>query len=199
MDFRTRYSKMAKKIVVISPTGPEIEPFLASRHAGKATVHVCGAGMAEAARMTHAVLKDRPDLVILAGIAGRYPSSRLAVGDVALVGSERVADLGAMRSDGFRPLFQKEYECPHALKYSDFPVVAANTVNTAASPLADHSDADLENMEGAAFFALCAEAGVPFLELRAVSNTVSSGRGDWNIELATRNLADALERISNDF
>ena len=55
--------------------------------------------------------------------------------------------------------------------------------------------ADVENMEGAAFFYVALQLGVEFYELRTVSNLVSTDRSSWNMELATTNLAAELELL----
>jgi len=58
----------------------------------------------------------------------------------------------------------------------------------------------LESMEGAAFFYACTQAGVPCLQIRAVSNYVEKRNRDaWQIGLAIKNLnsfaAEFLERV----
>ncbi len=195
---RKKQHTMQRRIVVISPTCEEIAPFMRSGFSVpgiEMEVVVGGVGMAETAATTASVLTAwQPSLVILAGIAGRYPSSPLEVGDVALVTRERVADLGSMHRTGFRPYAQTDYQCTLAESFADFVHATSFTVSTAALPEVN-TGADLENMEGAAFFALCLRCGVEFLELRAVSNTVSDSRLDWDIPLATANLASELERL----
>lgn len=62
----------------------------------------------------------------------------------------------------------------------------------AASPHVDRSAAQIENMEGAAFFDVCLREQIPFWELRAISNTVGEPFGQWNIPLATDALARAI-------
>ena len=48
-------------------------------------------------------------------------------------------------------------------------------------------------MEGAAFFEACLEAGIPFAEIRSVSNTVGEAdRSRWDIPLALAKLHEAL-------
>ena len=194
---------MYERVVVISPTREEIAPFAESGPGDGVTVVVAGVGMAETAEAVRRALAElSPSMIILAGIAGRYSGSVLKAGDAALVERECVADLGAMREDGFEPLFRKDYICPFAAAIDGFPKAVANTVSAAAAPFANlphttrpHPQADLENMEGAAFFAMCLGAGIPFLELRCISNTVGDAPAEWNIPLATANLAGALGRL----
>ncbi len=53
-------------------------------------------------------------------------------------------------------------------------------------------DAICENMEGAAAAHLCALYGVPFMEVRAISNRVEDrDRAGWNLSLACRRSQDA--------
>ena len=58
----------------------------------------------------------------------------------------------------------------------------------------------IESMEGAAFFYACRKAGVPFIQIRAVSNYVEKRNRDaWQIGLAVKNLntfaLELLERF----
>ena len=79
------------------------------------------------------------------------------------------------------------------------PEVAGLTVNTAhghepsIASLLDRERADVESMEGAAFMYACLVAGVPFVEVRAVSNRVERrNRAAWDLKGAI----DALGRVS---
>jgi len=201
---------MSENILVVVPTAAEGAHIdterLCEAFGDKVRVIVGGVGMAAIAASLARLLRDaQPRMVILAGIAGAYPDCGLSAGDVVLVATERIADLGAMRGERFEPLYQQVYHCPHVAAFPALRAVAANTVNCAAAahsapsgPLPATSGpvpAELENMEGAAFFAVCIELGVPFLELRAISNVVSDPPAMWNVPLATKNLAAALETL----
>ena len=52
--------------------------------------------------------------------------------------------------------------------------------------------ADIENMEGAALFALAKAEGVPCAEIRAISNYVGEERKDWKIDLALERLTETI-------
>lgn len=52
--------------------------------------------------------------------------------------------------------------------------------------------ADIENMEGAALFALCAEFGADCCQIRAISNTVGENRSGWRVKEAVTALHETL-------
>ena len=70
--------------------------------------------------------------------------------------------------------------------------VRANSVHrTFEAP----TDAQVENMEGAALFAMAEALGFRAVEIRAISNMVADEFVAWNIDLATSNLAEELLRL----
>ena len=60
----------------------------------------------------------------------------------------------------------------------------------------DMRGAEIENMEGATLFAVAREMGFRAVEIRAVSNVVGDEFKNWNIELATQNLAKTLKNYA---
>ncbi len=179
-----------KRILIVVPTEREAAFF--ARHDLRA--HICGVGMAECAATTaHLIAGERPALAILAGIAGTY-TDELQTGDTVTVASETVADLGRRNPDGsFAPLFQKTYSASFVPE--GFPAVHSNTVNTAGGIVSSSSEAVIENMEGAAFFAVCERFGVPAIELRTISNRVGDPVTPENLDLAARRLAADLSKL----
>jgi len=81
--------------------------------------------------------------------------------------------------------------------------ITVNTVHgneTSIKKLTGRISPQLESMEGAAFFYACKQAGLPCLQIRAVSNYVEKRNRDaWQIGLAIKNLnsfaADLLYQI----
>ena len=147
-------------------------------------VVISGVGMAETAAtlarmLSSQSLQDR--VVILAGIAGCY-EQRCAIGEVVEVVSEVVSELPER--------FRKTY-CVEA--FTTLRGVASNTVSRCN---ADSCGADIENMEGATLFAMARELGFRAVEIRAVSNIVGDEFKNWNIELATQNLAKTLKNYA---
>ena len=66
------------------------------------------------------------------------------------------------------------------------------SVRSIATASASRVGVQIENMEGAAFFYACLQCGVPFLELRAVSNRVGDPFPEWDVRGAVTALADSL-------
>lgn len=88
----------------------EPEPLLAGRafRRGRISGHevvyvVSGMGKANAANAaTLLIERFRPDLIILFGVGGAYPSSGLRPGDIAIAEKEIYGDEGVLTSKGFR-------------------------------------------------------------------------------------------------
>ena len=127
----------------------------------------------------------RFDLAVNLGVAGSY-RDRYPVGSVVQVLTERFGD---------RPGRVLANPAPPAL-FSTLPQVAGNTV-PALEARYRKVEADIESMEGAAFFEACLRAGVPFAEIRAVSNAIGEeDRTRWNIPLALHNLHSSLNALT---
>lgn len=190
-------------IDVIFPTVTEAEGFTPT--AGVRT-HICGVGLTDAAVFTAGLLAgERPDAVVMGGIAGGYAHSHFKIGDTVMVRREREADLGFFYPDGFRLLARTDndmefplsewIECPWADESLGLPLASSNSMNAAMAPFAPIDDADIENMEGAAFFKACLRAGVPFYEIRSISNEVDLNRKAWDLHGAVARLGKELERF----
>lgn len=194
---------MAGNTIILFPTAMEAEPFTL-KYGGRAGLEICGIGLTECAAATARIIAEKkPDLLILAGIAGAYKGKGLQKGDTVLVTREISADLGSMTDGGFRPLPKSGgsmtgnfYDCPTPLP-DIFPKAVSNSVNTAATPCIAETGAEaaIENMEGAAFFAVCGALGTPFAEIRTVSNYVGEPRTQWTIPQAVGKLADGVAAL----
>lgn len=142
---------------------------------------------------------NRYNLVIQIGICGAINRS-LEVGEVVVVESDYVADLGAWRledtkfvpfeSEIFKPTNNFQSATLNALKK-----VSGLTVNTACAPYLDRQKGDVESMEGAAFFAVTKLKSPHVLQLRAVSNYLDTPREEWKIGLALQNLSLVVKNI----
>lgn len=180
------------------------------------TLLVTGAGLtATAFALGRALAAQRYNLVINAGICGALDRS-LPIGEVVQVVSEVFADMGAEEADGsFTDAFgigllgpdQPPFKSGMLLNeggstYDFLPKVAGISVNKvhgaeqSIAALQQRLPAQIESMEGAAFFYACLMSDMPFLEIRAVSNYVEPRNKDnWNIPLAIDRLNEVLVQM----
>ena len=144
-------------------------------------IAICGVGAVETALSVAKIIESkRPEAVVLCGIAGAYDKT-LKVGDVVSVVTENTASLPAI----YRKSYSATLELP-------LPEVASNTVMAVG---AEAAGAAVENMEGAALFALCNHYGVKCAQIRAISNYTDDCRSAWDIPTALEALTATINRL----
>ena len=152
----------------------------------------CGVGPVEAAAATARVLAvDAPAAVVHIGIAG----GRGITPGGLVIGSESVyCDIAAVI-----PVIDRVDPDPGLLAAmrATLPDALALPIGTSAAVGGLTSGGlHVEAMEGFAVLRACAQAGVPAIELRAISNEISEAdRGRWRIGRALETLADAIPRV----
>ena len=178
---------------------------------------ITGIGLVSATYQLHkALAASRPHLVIQAGIAGCFDPTRPR-GTVMVVSEDAIGDQGVEEGDGFKDLFelklleedrppyqQGRLPNPHLdrLNLGDLPrvrSVSVNEISTNPARIAYYQkryNAMLESMEGAALHYVCLQEGIPFLQLRSVSNYAGErDKANWEIGKACTKLNEALIRI----
>lgn len=190
------------RVLVLRATQMELAPaqgWLEAIAPGTVVVETVGVGPYHAAfQVARLVALHRPDVVVLVGIAGAYPEAGIVPGETFLVCEERAADLGAFRQTGFEHTFEERIICPYLFEIHGFDLAVSNSVSVAAAPFVSREGVQIENMEGIAFFYACQQMGVPFLELRTVSNLVGEPFQAWDLPLATKNLSVALKQLLHE-
>jgi futalosine hydrolase len=211
-------------IVLIAATTFEIQPVIdflqqpeGSIQGHSVEVVITGVGLLHTSyRLTSCLRQHRPDLMLQAGIGGSFSSS-LSPGQVVLVGQEIVGDLGVEEDRVFKDVtdmgFLPANEFPYANKWlvnaqvaqwahPGLPVVKGITVNEITTRperialLQQKYAASVESMEGAAFHYVALQEGIPFLQLRAISNFVGErDKAKWRIKEAITGLNDELMKI----
>jgi futalosine hydrolase len=153
----------------------------------------CGVGPVEAALQTaRALAERRPEAVLHIGIAG----ARGIAPPALVVGSESVYcdvidPLSILpRVERIEPdgafLARVRTALPEALL---LPIATSGRVGGGTA-------CDVEAMEGFGVLRACALAGVPAVELRAISNAPDEAdRGAWRFEDAFAALGDAVARV----
>jgi futalosine hydrolase len=154
-----------------------------------ADVLVCGIGPVEAAVRTARAIADlRPDAVLHIGLAG----ARTLEPPALVLGSEAVYE------DARGPLLLSRIEPDAELLERirrGLPEAHVLPIGTSAY-VGGTSACEVEAMEGFAVLRACALAGVPAVELRAVSNAIDEpDRAKWRFDDALAALADALDRL----
>jgi len=197
-------------LLVVCAVEAERAAILAGGHPA-VDVIAAGVGSAAAAATTaRALAGGTHQAVLSAGIGGGF-TGRVPVGGLALADRSVAADLGADSPDGFVSLDQLGFGVtalpadPDLLKSLRValpdavagPILTVTTVTGTADGvarlLARHPDAVAEAMEGFGVATAAAQVGVPFAELRTISNPVGPrDRNAWRV-------ADALETLTSAF
>jgi futalosine hydrolase len=173
-----------------------------------------GVGMvATAAWCSRTLTQVRYDLALNLGVCGSFDRA-LAPGAVVHVASDRIAELGAEDDDAFltiqelKLLGENEFPFhggrlvnatpPANVALGRLPAVDGITVNTvhgherSIAAVARRFSPQVESMEGAAFMYSCLVHGLPFAQVRAVSNVVEKrNRGAWTLADAIGHLGEA--------
>lgn len=165
--------------------------------------------------LTRRVLRQRPEAVVLFGVAGSHPGGP-AVRRPCLVTAEWLADEGVESPVGFLSLEQLGLgdrgpfaADPELTAWVEgrvgepLPHVVGATVSTcsgtearAAVARAACPEGVVETMEGAAVAAVCAALGLPWAELRVISNrTGDRDRAGWDLDGALSALHAAVGRL----
>ncbi len=202
--------EIAPTIVYLNEKFKQIQPGVYQNGACSVAVLITGVGMAFTAwEMGRYLALKKPDWVINAGIAGALDPV-LQLGQVVQVESDCFADLGAQTANGqFLDLFDLQLCGPNDPPFIDrqlynsaaeqatfLPRVHGITVNlthgsaeTIQAVRIKYPGAQVETMEGAAFFYACLQTGVLFLAVRSISNYVEPrNRKNWEIGLAIKQL-----------
>jgi futalosine hydrolase len=184
-------------------------------------VHLANFGIGKvntAAGLALAIEQLRPTSVIQFGIGGAYINSFASIGMVMAATHDVHIDSGVRTTEGWQgmaqvgfPLLTKHEET----FYNIFPTDKALTqffVNTLGLPtgifatsetitgtfdestaIQDQFDVSIESMEGAAAAQVCLAMGVPFAEVRSVSNIVGErDKRKWDIPRAVKRVNEVV-------
>lgn len=208
-------------LLLVTATEAELSPLTAAGlPAGCATL-LSGVGPVEAtlSLSRHLAALDRPPAALVNfGLAGGYPDTGLELLDLCLAEREYLGDLGVVLGEKILPL-NPEFAPP--LEFAGDPslgdraasllsraglrarrgnfVTVSGTSGTLGRSryLRDRFQAICENMEGAALARVCQVHGLPFLELRCVSNLVlDRDQQVWRASEAMALCGQALSRIA---
>jgi futalosine hydrolase len=210
---------LVKSLAPASTRSSRLKAYTYGRHA--VDVLATGVGMVATATWCSGVFaRERYDLVLNAGVCGSFRPG-LPPGTVVHVTTDHIADFGAEDGDAFLTVQELQL-----LPADEFPWTSGRLVNSVPPdnealrrlPVGDAitvttvhgNDATIaraverynphvESMEGAAFMYACLVHGVPFAQVRAVSNIVERrNRAGWKLSEAVEALgATVLEIIDH--
>lgn len=159
---------------------------------------ICGVGPVDAAAATAAAIAaHRPAAILHVGIAGARRAAAiepatLVIGDVALYCDLGVPEHFAPRSVAASPLLLEAAR--RAL-----PDALVRTIGTTAT-VGGSAGCDVEGMEGFAVLRSAQLAGIPAIEVRAISNAVEEhDRALWRFDDAFAAIAAATPRLVAEF
>jgi futalosine hydrolase len=208
-------------ILLCAATIGEIKPTLAylkeQLPVSEVDVLITGVGLtATTYRLTRQLISKRPELVIQAGVAGAL-NEGLALGEVVVVRSEAIGDEGVRERGQFLSLFQMNLALMQEFPWENSRLVnrwleeglgaGLRTVNgVSVNEVSTYGDqivyyrkqlgADIETMEGAALHYTALMEGVPFIQLRAISNYIGErDKSLWKMAEAVDRLNEELQKL----
>jgi futalosine hydrolase len=193
-----------RNILIVAATDAEVAA-LRTALGANARLLVTGIGMVPtAARCARELGRSRWDFALNVGVCGSFDPT-LRPGDVVHIVRDRIAELGAEDDEAFLTMddiglpadavFVNAHP-PENAALRGLRQVDAVTVNTvhgcdrSIAAVVAKFEPQVESMEGAGFMCACLDAGVPFAQVRAVSNVVERrNRSAWR-------LADAIDALT---
>lgn len=183
-----------------------------------------GIGAVNAAHALTCQLEGQtPDLVLQFGIGGAYVPTGIPIRSVVLATEEVYGDVGVVTPEGWKPADEIGIPLVHGNPphFNRFPldpqlvstaaeicgarcgvfvtVSQCSGVQAVGDTLHARFDGLVENMEGAAAAHICRLYGIPFLEVRGISNLVEDRQPAlWDIPSAAEAAQSALLKIISD-
>lgn len=181
-------SRQVDRILVVAATTRELAP------AGGWQTLLCGVGPVDAAAATGAALaRHRAVAVVHVGIAGARRASGVQP-PTLVVGTESLyCDLGVPEAWAPRRLVPNEAMLDAACRA--LPSAIRRPIGTSGQ-VGRTIDCDIEAMEGFAVLRAAALAGVPAIEVRAISNAIEEGdRSRWAMDAAFAAIVQATPAL----
>ncbi len=177
------------------------------------SVLITGVGMVNTAYHLGRSSHNLFDHVINMGVCGAFNHS-IKIGEVVNVIEDTLSEMGAEDDTlfikyadmnlGGTNIYHSNFTTDNA-KLNDLKKVKGITVNKvhgnneSIKKISADFNADVESMEGAAFFRACARLSENYYQIRAVSNYVEKrDKSRWNMPLAINNLNDFVVTLITD-
>jgi futalosine hydrolase len=198
--------------LVIAATQMEIQPLMSADF--EADFLITGVGSpATVYNLLKKIASKKYDFILQVGVAGSFDKF-FNLGDVVFVKSDCFADLGAIENKKFHSIFDlnfnglNEFPFKKGMLENEFKMqlslkeAKGITVNCLTDEmeqigiLQKKYQADIESMEGAALHFVCLQEGIPFLQIRGVSNFVGErDKSKWQLKSAIESSNNAALQI----
>lgn len=195
--------------LIVAATAAEIAPFIQSitGKQQRPAILITGVGMVATAFALGRELSNKTyDFAINVGIGGSF-SNELTLGELVFTEEDIFSELGAEDDQEFLSIDKLGFGKSTFNAINGFPADLVNklrkvrglTVNsvhgndTSIAQAMKRHTAEVESMEGAAFYYVCEQMMLPCAQIRSISNYVERrDRSKWQIGLAIKNLNDWL-------
>lgn len=214
---------MYKKIGIVAATQMEIAPVLNKDLPGYIVTCITGIGIAATTyNLLLFIQNEKPDFLIQAGIAGCF-DKKVPLSSFFVIEKDCFADLGVIENNKWVDMFDLGLIGKDSEPYEDAWLtnktqtsffknevrttsITVNEITTAARKnncWLNKYEATLESLEGAAFHYVCLMQGIPFLQVRTVSNYVGErDKNNWETEKAilhlNKKLHDVVGHLQNE-
>jgi len=207
-------------VLLVSATALEIRPFLQwLKQEGSDTkrppdVLIAGIGLtATSYHLTKQLSLKKYDLVIQAGIAGCFDKETVP-GETVCVKKDLIADQGVIEQKQLKTVFDLELASPNQPPYNKgwlenphkalmkktglrlVDAISVNEISTSRMKMDLYRNRFapiVESMEGAALHYICLQEGIPFLQLRSISNYVGErNKAKWKLKESISSLNQTL-------
>lgn len=206
-------------VCIVAATPLELEPLIPFITDRQFHILITGVGAVSATyHLAQTLQQHKPSLVLQAGIAGSFDEN-IPLGQAVAVEKDRFADIGVMENAQWNDAFDMKLADPNDPPFSSgwlvnpfeqlltcgLPRVNAITISEVTTHpqkitlLRNKYQPAIESMEGAALHYVCLLQGIPFLQLRTISNYVGErDKSRWQIKTAINNLADSIRSITKN-
>ena len=224
----TIFAIMGKNILVLAATTIEIKPFIQALKKDELNLSdnsldilVGGIGLTSTTyNLTKQLALKKYDRVIQAGVAGSYDFNTHP-GDVVAIKQDTIADQSVIEMKNLKTLFDLKL-VPHnqypyqngwlmnpdknILKTTGLKSVkgiSVNQISTSKQMIKFYMETFnpvIESMEGAATHYVCLVEGIPFLQIRSISNYIGErNKKKWDMQDSIANLNEALIKTINKY
>jgi len=162
--------------------------------------------------LTNTINKNRPDIILQAGIGGCFTEKDLC--ETLLIKEDSFADMGVMENNQFKSIFDLNLANKNDFPFSNGSLInpndkllnilplekaisiTMNEITTSKEKIAWHKQnysPIVESMEGAAFHYVCLQEKIPFLQIRSISNYIGErDKSKWKLKESIAALNEKL-------